>query len=99
MADLLFTVHGHPRDEEVLIDALRELANSAIHVRIQSIHGNDFSDASTAEKVSGTLDRLAIELIAGEQELETLTAAIRDCRRSYAVRWRAVPVMASGRFA
>lgn len=99
MADMLITVHGHPRDEEVLVNALRELATSDIHVRVQSIHGDDFSDASTAEKVAGTLDRLAIELIAPEQRLDALTAAIRDCRRSYAIRWRAVPVTASGRFA
>jgi len=98
MADVLLVVHAHPTDEEVLTDVLRDHASAAIHVREETVHGRDFSDASTVEMVSGKLGRIALETVIGEAELEIVTGALRDCRRAFPLRWMAQPVIATGRF-
>ncbi|WP_338467859.1 DUF3240 family protein [Novosphingobium sp. ZN18A2] len=99
MSSLLFTVHAHRSDEQALVDALAGTAHAAIHVRRETVHGSDFSDASTSEKVSGTLDRIALEVVIGEDALDAAVAAIGACRREYPARWMAQPLAGSGRVA
>jgi len=57
------------------------------------------SDATTAERVTGRLDRRAVELTVAESRLATLVAAVETVRRGGPVRWHATPIIARGRLA
>ncbi|MBR0551848.1 DUF3240 family protein [Stakelama marina] len=97
MAELRVTLYAAASDEAALIAALRETVEAAIHVRKEMVHGRDFSDASTSERVTGTLDRIAMEFLCAAEQLDAIVAAIDDSRRSYPVRWLATDLHASGR--
>ncbi|GAA4780642.1 hypothetical protein GCM10023219_30870 [Stakelama sediminis] len=97
MAELRLTLYAAASDEGALIDALREPVEGAIHVRKETVHGRDFSDASTAERVTGKLDRIAIEFICPAERLDSIIAAAKQSRRSYPVRWLATEIRMSGR--
>lgn len=99
MSDLLFTLHCASRDTEALVKAIRALSPAPIHVRAESVRGRDFSDAGTAERVSGELKRTVLELIVAEDELAPLLDSIRRARRDLSVRWRTSAVLDHGRMA
>lgn len=97
MAELLLTCHCASRDVEALIDALRPVISAPLHVREETVHGRDFSDARTAEQVVGTLRRSAIELIVAEDAVDTALSAIASAARRSPVRWHLCPVLRRGR--
>lgn len=99
MPDLLLTFHCATRDVETVVAAIRAASLAPIHIHDIAVRGRDFSDARTAERVTGNLDRSAIELIVADDAMTELVRAVAESRRDLPVRWRAVPVVARGRLA
>ncbi|MBU3076805.1 DUF3240 family protein [Sphingomonas quercus] len=86
-------------DRDAIVEALRARVRCPIHLRAEAVHGLDFSDAGTAERVTGALDRLAIELVVPADAVTALVEAAGASRRRLPMRWRVTPVLASGRVA
>ena len=99
MPDQLLTFHCAIRDTETIVEAIRTIARTPIHVREEAVRGRDFSDAQTAEQVTGNLRRSAVELIVAETAVEDVIRAVTDSRHERPVRWRALPVVSHGRIA
>lgn len=99
MSDLLFTLHCAVRDSEALAEAIRAVSRSPIHVRAESVRGQDYGDAGTAEKVSGELKRITLELIVNADAVPALLKAAKEARRDLPVRWRTTPLLDHGRIA
>lgn len=99
MADLLYTFHCADVDRDPVCEALRAVVATPIHRRHEDVLGRDFGDAGTAEQVSGSLRRTAIQLVADESLQVALTDAVTTARRRSPVRWIAVPVVHAGRIA
>ncbi len=99
MSDLLLTFHCATRDVEPVVAALRAVSQAPIHVQDVAVRGRDFSDARTAERVTGNLDRSAIELIVADDAMTELVKVVAESRRELPVRWRATPIIARGRLA
>lgn len=99
MADVLLTLHCAAADAETIGEALRGALKVPVHVRAEAVLGLDFSDATTAERVTARLDRRAIELVLAQAELPEALTALGSVRRSGAVRWFTSPVLERGRVA
>ncbi|QKR99002.1 DUF3240 family protein [Sphingomonas sp. CL5.1] len=99
MAELLLTFHCAASDAAPIAEALHAAGEGPVHVRAEAVLGRDFSDATTAERVTGRLDRRAVELIVAESRLAMLVAVVETLRRGGPVRWYATPVIARGRLA
>lgn len=99
MADVLLTLHCAAADAEMIGEALRSSLQTPVHVRAEAVLGLDFSDATTAERVTARLDRRAIELVVSETDLLAALAALGRVRRSGAVRWYTSPILERGRVA
>ncbi len=99
MADVLLTLHCAAADAEMIGEALRTALQTPVHVRSEAVVGLDFSDASTAERVTARLDRRAIELTLPEADVPEALAVLGRIRRSSAVRWYTSPVLEKGRVA
>lgn len=99
MADVLLTLHCAAADAEVIGEALRAAFGTPVHVRTEAVLGLDFSDATTAERVTARLDRRAIEFVLDEPAVPEALAVLGRVRRSGAVRWYTSPVLAKGRVA
>ncbi len=99
MPDLLLTFHCAIRDTETIVDAIRTVARAPIHVREEAVRGRDFSDARTAEQVTGNLRRSAVELIVADTAQEDVIRAVTDSRHERPVRWHAIFVVSHGRIA
>lgn len=99
MPDLLVAFHCAIRDTEIVVNAIRTVAHAPIHVREEAVRGRDFSDAQTAEQVTGKLRRSAIELIVADTALGEVIRAVTDSRHAQPVRWHAMPVVSQGRIA
>ncbi len=99
MADVLLTLHCAAADAETIGEALRGALKAPVHVRSEAVLGLDFSDATTAERVTARLDRRAIELVLAQADLPEALAALGRVRRSGAVRWYTSPVLERGRVA
>jgi hypothetical protein len=99
MSEVLLTFHCAAGDAEVVGEAIRRVSPAPLHHRAEAVMGRDFSDAMTGEQVSGLLRRSAIELIAGEDMVQGIVAAVADARRRSPVRWQVVPVLDRGRIA
>lgn len=97
MADVLLTLHCAEADAEAILDALRRVTQAPLHSRAESVRGRDFGDAGTAEQVTATLRRVAIECIEEEARIETLVAAVAAARRRTSVRWHCTPISSRGR--
>jgi hypothetical protein len=98
MADVRFSIYAAASDAQPLVVALRRICHTPIHQRTEQVHGRDFSDASTGERVTGTLDRVAIDLICDDDQVAALCEAVRTARRRQPVRWAVSPIIAKGRF-
>jgi hypothetical protein len=85
-------------DAEPIVEALRAATSAPIHVRDETVRGLDFADAGTAERVTGALRRIAIELVVAADEVAPLTQAVDQARRRLPVRWLTLPVLDRGRF-
>ena len=86
-------------DRGAIVDALRTRARCPIHVRAEAVSGLDFSDASVGERVTGALDRLAIDLVMPAGEAISLVETAAACNRRLPIRWRVMPAISSGRVA
>lgn len=84
-------------DVEPIAEALRVVCTAPIHLRDEIVRGLDFDDAGTAERVTGALRRVAIELVVSVDQIPSLVAAVEHSRRRLPVRWITVPVLAEGR--
>ncbi|WP_298668637.1 DUF3240 family protein [uncultured Sphingomonas sp.] len=99
MAELLLSFHCGAADAGPLGELLRTASGAPVHIRAEAVLGHDFSDATTAERVTGRLDRRVIELIVADEQLTILVAAVEQARRDAPVRWHATPIIARGRLA
>lgn len=99
MADLLLTLHCAAADAEAIGDALRAAFAVPVHLREERVLGSDFSDATTAERVTARLERRAIELIVPQERESEALALVEGVRRDGPVRWHTCPILARGRFA
>lgn len=97
MAELLLTFHCSASDASAIGEALREGFGAPVHVREEDVLGLDFSDASTAERVTARLDRRALELAIPADRLDAAISVIERLKRSGPVRWQAIPINARGR--
>lgn len=99
MADVLLTLHCAAADAETIGEALRAALQAPVHVRAEAVLGLDFSDATTAERVTARLDRRAIELAIPEADVPAALAVLGKVRRGGAVRWYTGPILERGRVA
>lgn len=97
MTDVLLTLHCAEVDAEAILDALCTVTEAPLHSRAESVRGRDFGDADTAEQVTATLRRAAIECIEDEARIDALIAAVGAARRRSSVRWHCTPISARGR--
>lgn len=97
MAELLLTFHSAAIDAPTIGDALRLAFRVPVHIRSEAVLGLDFSDATTAERVTGSLDRAAIELILDTDRLQEAIAAAGRVKRKGPFRWQAIPILERGR--
>lgn len=97
MADVLLTFYCANIDAPVIAEALRENTGRPVHVREEAVYGRDFSDASTAERVTGQLDRAAIDVQVAEDAVAALVDEVGALKRVSPVRWHATAVLSSGR--
>ncbi|VXC99525.1 DUF3240 family protein [Sphingomonas sp. 8AM] len=99
MSSVLLRFAGAAGDAEPIVEALRARSSVPIHVRDEIVRGLDFADAGTAERVTGALRRVAIELLAATDDVPALVAAVDASRRRLPVRWMTLPVGDMGRLA
>lgn len=99
MSKVLLRFAGAAGDAEPIVEALRALSPAPIHVRDEIVRGLDFADAGTAERVTGALRRVAIELVVSDDAVAGLVAAVERSRRRLPVRWMTLPVGDMGRLA
>ncbi|PZO89130.1 MAG: DUF3240 domain-containing protein [Sphingomonas sanxanigenens] len=84
-------------DADPVVDALRAVSTAPIQVQDEVVRGLDFTDAGTAEHVTGALRRVAIELLADADDVPALVKAAELSRRRFPVRWMTLPVLEAGR--
>lgn len=97
MAEVLLTFYCAGTDGPVIAEGLRTATKRPAHLRDETVFGLDFSDASTAERVTGRLERAAIEIEVPEEDVEALVARVGALRRAAPVRWRVSAIVAGGR--
>ncbi|QJU59852.1 DUF3240 family protein [Sphingomonas sp. AP4-R1] len=94
---VLLTLACAAADAEPIAEALRAACTAPIHLRDEIVRGLDFADAGTAERVTGALRRVAIELVVAADQVPALVSAVERSRRRLPVRWITLPVLAEGR--
>lgn len=99
MDEVVLTFHCAIGEADVIAKCVRSETGRPVHVREETVHGRDFSDAKVSEQVTGTLIRAAVEVIVPRERIEALAAAVGSARRAHPVRWQATPVIARGRIA
>lgn len=97
MDEVVLTFHCAATDADAVAESLRAETGAPIHVRGETVHGRDFSDAIVSEQVTGTLRRAAVEVLVGRARIDALIAIVAAARRAHPVRWQAIPVIARGR--
>lgn len=97
MPDVLITFYCDRADADLVVDTLRELSKSPLHIDQTQVLGHDFGDALTGELVRGALQRTAIMTIEKEGATKPLVEAVVAARRSKSVRWIITPVLDRGR--
>lgn len=97
MDEMLLTFHSASVDAPAIGDALRVALRTPVHLRSEAVLGLDFSDATTAERVTGALDRSAIELIVRAGTIEDAIGIVARTKRSGPVRWQTTAILARGR--
>jgi prolyl-tRNA editing enzyme YbaK/EbsC (Cys-tRNA(Pro) deacylase) len=99
MDDMLLTFYCATVDGEAVVAALRTATRAPVHLRSEQVFGHDFDDARTAERVRGSLERVAVTLIVAKDDVNGLVIAVTAARRALPVRWHTSPVSNSGRIA
>lgn len=98
MPDILLTLHCASSDADAIVKALRSATRAPLHVRSETVHGRDFADAKTAEQVTATLRRSAIECVEDDAAIAGILEAAKAAKRGFALRWHQTPVLSRGRF-
>ncbi len=99
MDDVVLTFYCAAGEADAVAKCLRTETGRPVHVRQETVHGRDFSDAKVGEQVTGTLLRAAVEVVTPRARIEALTMAVAAARRAHPVRWQATPLIAHGRIA
>ena len=99
MPEMLLTLYCATADRDSVAGALRTVFPGPIHLRDEQVHGRDFADAHAGEQVRGALRRSAIDLVADDDAIDVLVAAVEQARRGHPVRWQTVAVARRGRIA
>lgn len=97
MDEVVLTFHCAVTDVDAVVQCLRAETDAPLHVRNETVHGRDFSDAMVSEQVTGTLHRAAVEVLVGRSRVDALVTIVAAARRAHPVRWQATPVIARGR--
>ncbi|MBN8817150.1 MAG: DUF3240 family protein [Sphingomonas sp.] len=97
MPDVLLTLYCAGADGALIAGTLRSATGRAVHLREETVFGHDFSDASTAERVTGQLDRRAIDVTLPEESVTSVIGAVERLNRAAPVRWHVTPLVAGGR--
>lgn len=93
----MLTFYCAPADTDSLAVTLRVASGQPVHVRAETVHGRDFGDARISEQVAGTLNRVALDVVAPRDQADALVNAVGQARRGQPVRWVMTPVLARGR--
>lgn len=99
MADVLLTIHCGRPDAASIAGLLRDATGQPVDQHDEAVHGLDFSDATAAERVAGRLERVSLTVRVADDAASQIVAQIGALKRSGPVRWRLMPIIASGRFA
>lgn len=99
MSRVLLTCFCAAGDAEGVGQMLREAAEAPVHMRREGVLGRDFDDAGDAERVSGSLSRVALEIELEAALVDELISALASQRRRQPLRWRVTPILAGGRLA
>ena len=97
MTRMLLTLFCGIDDADQVAVALREHASAPVHLRREAVLGRDYADAATAERVAGTLDRMAIEVELDASQVAGALDAAAQTRRRLPFRWRTVTIEQGGR--
>jgi hypothetical protein len=97
MPDVQLTLYCAAADGLLIAQSVREATGRVVHLREEIVFGRDFSDASTAERVSGQLDRRAIDVLLAEEKVASVIAGVEALKRAAPVRWHVTPVISAGR--
>jgi len=97
MSRILLTLFCGMEDADPIATTLRDHAQAPVHLRREAVLGRDYADAATAERVAGTLDRMAIEIELDAAEVDGAIAAAAGTRRRLPFRWRTVAIVQGGR--
>ncbi len=97
MADVLISMACAAEDAEAVAAALRAACVAPVHIRTDAVLGRDYSDAGTAEQVTGRLERTVLELIVAEETAEAIVEAAAGARRRLPIRWHMTAVLKRGR--
>ncbi|MBY8824429.1 DUF3240 domain-containing protein [Sphingomonas colocasiae] len=99
MTRMLLTLFCGVDDADQIATALRDHAGAPVHLHREAVLGRDYADAATAERVAGTLDRMAIEVELDAGQLAGALDAATRTRRRLPFRWRTVRLEQGGRIA
>lgn len=89
-----------PALEEELSETLITMPRSPGFTLLHALgHGSDFAQASTAERVRGSVDRRVIWVVLEAERLHPFIDSIRERVRSHDVVWWAEPVLERGTLA
>lgn len=97
MSRVLLTITCAARDADSIARALADLSHGPVHQRSEAVLGRDFGDAATAERVAGTLARIALEIELPAEAAAFAVETVRDARRRLPFRWRTVAIIDGGR--
>lgn len=97
MSRVVLTLFCAADDAEAIAAALRDHAGAPVHSRREAVLGRDYGDAATAERVAGTLDRMAVEVELDADQVAGAIAVAADARRRLSFRWRTVVIGEGGR--
>jgi hypothetical protein len=98
MDEVVITFYCAVDDSDAVLAALRANTNEPVHFNREAVRGHDFSDALTAEQVTGNLQRAAVSVTVARAQTDVLIAAVAAARRTRAVRWETVSLAGRGRF-
>jgi hypothetical protein len=97
MSRVVLTIFCAVADADPIARALQLVFYVPLHLRREDVLGRDYSDAGTAERVTGTLARVAIELEVHADQVTQAVEAASGAQRRLPFRWRTVAIIDGGR--
>lgn len=99
MTRVMLTLFCGEQDANAIGAALGDCLHAPVHLRREAVLGRDFDDATTGERVAGTLARMAVEVELSADRVSEAIEAATQARRNLPFRWRTVGVLDGGRAA